>query len=286
MTKHLAHSELILNADGSIYHLNLMPDDIADTIIVVGDPNRVPMVSRHFDRIEVSKQKRELVTHTGYIGQKRMTVLSTGMGPGNIDIVMNELDALANIDFETRAINENVKSLSIIRLGTSGSLHPNLHPGEILVSQHAIGFDTTMTFYGQKRSAAFNDFMANQGAGPIHHYWASSSQALLDHICTQAMRGITLTAPGFYGAQNRSLRLPYAISLPFDHLHRFFIDGISVTNMEMESSCLYFLSELLGHKALSVNCILANRLLGTFANNPRRVVEKMIEAALNDIATL
>ncbi len=284
--KRLAESELILNRDGSIYHLNVLPQEIANTIIVVGDPDRVPKVSKFFDRIEVEKRKRELVTHTGYMGNKRLTVLSTGMGPGNIDIVMNELDALANIDFTTRMVKEHLTTLNIIRLGTSGSLNPNISPGEILVNQFAIGFDTTLSFYGQQSLPSLDIFLAKHGIQNLTNYWAACDINLNAVICPEFIRGTTLTAPGFYGAQNRALRIPYTIDLPFNEFHQFSIENIPVTNMEMETACIYLFAQLMGHRALSINAILANRLLGTFADDPASVERKMIENALDDICSL
>ena len=282
----LAESELVLNADGSIYHLNLHPEDIADTILLVGDPNRVEKISRHFDAIELKKSKREFVTHTGNIGNKRLTVISTGMGPGNIDIFMNELDALVNIDLNQRQIKESKRSLSLIRLGTSGSLHPDLQPGDLLMSRHAIGFDTVMSFYQDKEHTEFSAYLAKHTGRQIHNYWSSSSADLDKIIGGNEMRGTTLTCPGFYGAQNRALRLPYKIALPFDDIHRFKINDIPITNMEMETSVIYSFAELLGHKALSVNCILANRIHGTFCKSPKAAVERMIEDLLDRICAI
>jgi uridine phosphorylase len=279
----MANSELILNDDGSIYHLHLLPSDIADTVITVGDPKRVEVVSQYFDRIEVRKQKREFITHTGYIGQKRLTVISTGMGPGNIDIFMNELDALANIDFQTRSIKAEKKSLSVIRLGTSGSLHPQLLPGQLVISTRSIGMDTAAAFYIDKKTPGFDEFLIKHQSFGIPNYWASCSQSLNHSFPHQIKRGTTLTAPGFYGAQNRMLRLPYRIKLPFDFMHQFEVDGFPITNMEMETSVIYMFSELMGHRALSINCILANRIHGTFSADPARDVRNMIESMLEYI---
>ena len=281
--RRLADSELILNSDGSIYHLNLLPEDIADTIITVGDPNRVPQVSKHFDEIELKKTKREFVTHTGRIGNKRMTVISTGMGPGNIDIFMNELDALVNIDFASRSIRDQLRSLSIIRLGTSGSLHPDLHPGDLLVSQHAVGLDTVMSFYFDKRLPEFDVFLKQNIGRTIPHYWSSCNSDLNNKVNTDAMRGVTITAPGFYGAQNRRLRMPNPLSLPFDKMHKLRIKDFPCTNLEMETATIYAFSEILGHKALSINCILANRLHKTFTDEPKKAVSNMISNMLEEL---
>lgn len=279
----IAASELILNADQSIYHLNLLPDDIADTIITVGDPNRVPAVSQHFDRIETIKQKREFLTHTGYIGDERLSVISTGMGAGNIDIFMNEIDALLTIDFNRRVPLSEKRSARIIRLGTSGSLHPDIHPGDLVVSRYAIGFDAAMAYYPYEEHIEFGAFLRAYGADVPCHYITDASEQLNDKILPNARRGITLTSPGFYAAQNRSIRLPSAVTLPFDAFHKFGIEGVPITNMEMETSCLYLLGQLLGHDMLSVNCILANRLHGTFSTAAKKDVGKMIELFLSDL---
>lgn len=279
----IAPSELILNADGSIYHLNLRPDDIADTIIIVGDPNRVTQVSRHFDGIDIIKQKREFLTHTGHYQGHRLTVMSTGMGAGNIDIFMNEIDALVSIDFEKRQIKRNPRSLNIIRLGTSGSLHPTIVPGEIVISELAIGLDAAMAYYAHNRDTRFDAYLSAKDCSVPHHYITSCSSKLNEKILPEAHRGITLTAPGFYAAQNRSLRLPYAIEFPFDDIHQFTCDGIHITNMEMETACLYLMGELLGHHILSVNCILANRISGQFSANPKQEVNSMIEQFLHSL---
>ncbi len=285
MVRRIAESELILNEDGSIYHLNLHPDELADTIVTVGDPNRVSAVSKHFDQLEIKKAKREIVTHTGYIGSRRLTVLSTGMGPGNIDIVLNELDALVNIDFNNRQIKKRQQQLTLIRLGTSGSLHPDVQPDDIVISQYAIGLDTAMSFYGTAPNSHFEEFLQLHKARIPHHYWAECDKSLNTQIRKEASRGVTITSPGFYGAQNRSIRLPYSMVLPFDQFHTFEIENIPITNMEMETASLYFMANQLGHRALSVNCILANRLKGTFSSNPKASVNKMIIETLEDIVT-
>lgn len=290
----LAASELILNPDGSVYHLNLLPEDVAETIITVGDPQRVSDVTKHFDRIEIKKVKREFVTHTGYVGDKRITVISTGIGAGNIDIVMNELDALVNINLQTRQINESLKTLKIIRLGTSGSIHPDIQVDEVLISQFALGLDATIRFYGSvfgKSARLFQgEIQTNSDSQsisrelkPISHYYTACSERLNQTILPTAKRGITVTAPGFYAAQGRKLRGNIAHELSYDNWHKFSFETIPFTNLEMETACIYALANLLGHEALSVNCILANRLNGTFSNNPKASVEKMIVEFLNSI---
>ena len=285
MKERFAESELILNADGSIYHLNLHADEIANTVITVGDPQRVSAVSRHFDKIEVQKAKREFITHTGELNGQRLTVMSTGMGPGNIDIFMNELDALANIDLSNRTLKSSATSLNIIRLGTSGSIHPDIHPGDYLVSAYAVGLDTTLTFYAANVSDQFQHFMTRHDNPNLHHYQTAADPYLNRALFKKEKRGVTLTTPGFYAAQNRSLRLPYSKNLYLNKLHTCEVEGMPFTNLEMETASIYYFAELLGHRALSLNCILANRLDGTFSKKPKADVDEMIEYALEELTT-
>lgn len=280
----LARSELITNEDGSIYHLNLLPGDIAETIITVGDPDRVIEVSKHFNEIEVIKQKREFTTHTGTFRGKRLSVISTGIGAGNIDIFMNEIDALVNVDLEKRIILDKKRQLNIIRLGTSGSLHPDILPGDLVISSHAIGFDAAMAFYEVSDLPSFRKFLQIGKDDPFpNHYFTAGSTELMERF-TGWKSGITISSPGFYAAQNRSIRLASKVRLPFEKLHTFEYDGHEVTNMEMETSCIYALASLMGHRALSVNCILANRLEGTFSSTPHDDVELMIGQVLDILA--
>jgi len=271
-------SELILNPDGSIYHLALLPEDIADTIILVGDLDRVPEVSKYFDRIELRKQRREFITHTGWIGQKRISVVSTGIGTDNIDIALNELDALVNIDFKTRQINSRVHVLNLIRIGTSGAIHPSVKLDDYVISKYAIGLDALGHFY-DVQNIKFPSL-------PPWSYMTTAYDFDLGFFDSDFISGITLTCPGFYNPQGRMLRISSGNSLPLEELISFQMKGIPITNIEMETSAIYLLSALLGHKAISFNAILAQRLSGEFSQNPEIVVEELIRKVLKWVATL
>lgn len=282
----IGESELILNADGSIYHLNLLPEDIAPTVIVVGDPNRVQQVSRYFDTIELKKQKREFLTHTGMRNGKRLTVLSTGIGTGNIDIVLNELDALVNIDFSTREIKPTGNSLDIVRIGTSGALQPNIPVDSFLLSHYAIGLDGILHFY-EKEHVEIDEMTQSLIA---HLGWTDKGIVPYTTICNQELEkqfdsnrirlGTTLTNAGFYGPQGRELRLKQKLTDFHSKLASFRYQDNSITNLEMETATIYGLSKLLGHRAVSLNAILANRPLGTFSKNPLKTVDSLIKLSL------
>ena len=288
----LAPSELILNEDGSIYHLHLLPEQIADTIITVGDPDRVEHVTRHFESVEFSTQKREFKTQTGLYKGKRLTVISTGIGTDNIDIVLNELDALANIDFKSRSIKGNLKALNIIRLGTSGSIQQDIPVDSVLISKKALGFDALLHFYESDslRDRAFEDaFIKHTNWNPEKSkpYCISADQKLFDHFIEDTIfSGITATNIGFYGPQGRKLRLNTQDPQMNKKLETFSFSGESITNLEMETSGIYGLSLLLGHRALSINAILANRAKETFSSKPSQTVDAMIIWALDRIALL
>lgn len=290
--KPIPNSELIIKADGSIYHLNLRPENIADTIITVGDPERVGKVSRHFDEIEFKTAKREFVTHTGRIGKKRLTVISSGIGTDNIDIVINEIDALANIDFKTRLPNENPKVLNFIRIGTSGCLQKDIPVESIVVSAFAIGLDNLMHYYPYQNTLQeaqlydeLDSFLNHVGRLPVVPYVFSSSKELLETIGKGLIKGITLTSPGFYAPQGRALRGKTKL-LPdyLEKLSHFEFENCKMTNFEMETSGIYGLSRLLGHRALSCNVILANRMAKTFSPDPKALEEKLIIEILGRIA--
>ena len=288
----LASSELILNEDQSIYHLHLKPENLADVVITVGDPDRVAEVSRHFEHIEFSTQKREFKTETGTFKGKRISVISTGIGTDNIDIVLNELDALVNIDFETREIKEQKKSLQLIRLGTSGAIQPDIPVDSILLSKRALGFDSLLHFYqsASVRDYAFEQaFSAHLQLNPEKStpYCVEADSALLNHFKNpNYFEGTTVTNVGFYGPQGRTLRLQTEDATLNDKLPSFRLQSEKITNLEMETSGIYGLSKLLGHRALSVNAILANRAIGKFSKNPSEIVERMITEALERIAEL
>ena len=279
-------SELILNADQSIYHLNLLPQDIAHTIITVGDPERVNDVSSHFDSIELKKGKREFITHTGTLNGKRISVISTGIGTDNIDIVLNELDALVNIDFTTRALKPELTQLDIVRIGTSGAIQPNIPIDSFLLSEYAIGLDGLVHFYNAK-DIQVRDF---QEAFVRHTNWPAEKSApyvvqcdrkLAEKIHSNRIRlGVTITSTGFYGPQGRQLRLAPKKSGFIANLQSFLHNGFQLTNLEMETSGIYALSKLLGHRAVSLNAILANRVTGAFSQTPKKTVDKLIQHTL------
>ncbi|MBE7175454.1 MAG: nucleoside phosphorylase [Mucilaginibacter polytrichastri] len=275
----IAESEMVLNADGSVYHLNLLPDDLAETVITVGDPDRVAEVSKCFDRIELRKGKREFLTHTGYIGNTRVSVVSTGIGTDNIDIVLNELDALVNLDLEKRQVKKALKPLSIIRIGTSGSIRPDIGCDDILVSSHALGLDTLMQYYQWDRSREGFPEGLHEILGTLPSYFAPASEDLLAKFSDQ-QQGITVTAPGFYAPQGRYVRAEPAFPDLFRKLAFFTWKNRTFTNLEMETAGIYALSALLGHKALSVNAILGNRTAGTFSKNPEKTISAAIDLVL------
>ena len=287
----IKESELILNPDGSIYHLNLRPEQVADTIILVGDPNRVPRVSAYFDTIEFSTQKREFCTHTGTYKGKRLTALSTGIGPDNIDIVINELDALFNIDLHTRKPKEQLTSLNIVRFGTSGSLQADIPVDSFVLSSHGLGMDNMLHAY---KDAPKVREIAMEEAFIAHTQWNTDKgrpyivgcgETLKQRLLTdKVFEGITGTAPGFYGPQGRMLRLPVQDPTLNDKLHSFNYKGYRMTNLEMETSAIYGLSKLLGHQAVSLNAIIANRATGTFTKDTKKVVENLIVYGLEQLA--
>ncbi len=283
-------SELIINDRGAIYHLNVRPEEIADTIITVGDPERVAEVSKYFDRVEHKLAHREFITHTGYIGQKRISVLSTGIGPDNIDIALNEIDALANINFDTRSINDQKKSVSIIRMGTCGSLQGEVGVNELVAGTHGLGIDNVLHFYERENNeeekailAAFDEH-TKISAHKIQPYIASASAGLLKHFTEGYSHGITVTCPGFYGPQGRILRLPLKMPNLVDQMTSFKYGQHRIANFEMETSAIYGLCNLLGHQCLSINVIIANRVKKEYSKDMGKAVDYMIEKSLGIIA--
>ncbi len=271
-----SNSELILNDDGTIYHLGLGPDDIADTIITVGDPDRVNQVTQHFDKVSFEKKRREFYTVTGSISGKRLTVISTGIGTDNIDIVINELDALRNVDLTTRMEKPELSSLTFIRLGTSGAIRKEVEIDSLIVSEYAIGMDVLLKHYPVLDSHAELKALVIDGA----HYAAYADAVLVDAFSGIANKGITITAPGFYGPQSRSIRIPSRTDI-FNRVSDIEFKGLRVTNLEMETAGIYGLSNLLGHKAVSINAILANRVTQAFSNTPKKTVDAMIRSSLD-----
>lgn len=288
--KRIPESELVVNGDGSIYHLDLKPGHIAETIITVGDPGRVAMVSKYFDKIEFKGQKREFVTHTGQLGNKRLTVISTGIGPDNIDIVMNELDALVNIDLDTRQPKAAQTSLDIIRMGTSGCLQPGVEVGSLVLSAFAVGLDNLMHFYhfspDKIETALYWKLLDSHFPFPTRPYAVQGSEALLNALGEGLRQGITMTAPGFYAPQGRSVRLESRLQGKLESLMDFRFEQWPIMNFEMESSAIYGLSKLLGHRALSCNVILANRADKTFSNDPKGITEYMIKTMLERLESM
>ena len=278
----IKESELILNPDGSIYHLNLKPEDISDTILFVGDQDRVEKITKHFDTIEFSTQKREFKTQTGTYKGKRISVISTGIGPDNIDIVLNELDALINIDFKTRTIKEKLNSLNIIRIGTSGSLQSDIPVDSFLIGTHGLDLNGMLHFY--ELEDICNHEIEN--AFMNHTHWNSnkarpiviSNSLELERIfeSKQTYKGVTGTAGGFYGPQGRVLRLAIQDSELNNKMNSFLYNGFRISNLEMETATIYGLSKLLGHNAVSLNAIIANRANGTFSKNPAKTIESLI----------
>lgn len=284
----ISESDLIINPDGSIYHLNLLPGDIAQTVITVGDPDRVGEVSKYFDKIELKKGKREFITHTGYVGKKRVTVLSTGIGTDNIDIVFNELDALVNVNFETREIKKELTSLNIIRVGTSGAVQPDIPMGTILASSYGLGMDALMNYYLQQLSGdeqiLMDDIKAHFGhLKNINPYLTAASETLLNTIGKDMAKGITITAPGFYAPQGRIVRAKNAVPDFIGQINSFKSNQHRITNLEMETAGIYALAKVLGHNAISVNAILASRVNFEFSKEPNKIVAQAIKMVLERI---
>tara|TARA_R110002072_G_scaffold17207_7_gene65755 strand:+ start:8045 stop:8914 length:870 start_codon:yes stop_codon:yes gene_type:complete len=286
---HIKESELILNPDGSIYHLNLKPENISNTIIFVGDQDRVEKVTSHFDSIEFETQKREFKTQTGHYKGKRITVISTGIGPDNIDIVLNELDALVNIDFTTRQIKEKLTSLDIIRIGTSGALQDHIPVDSFLLSTHGLDINGMLHSYkiDTIRNTDIEEAFVQQTnwhpnkANPIV---IEGSHKLEKKFESDKMhKGLTATAGGFYGPQGRVLRLAIQDAELNSKMDDFNFNGVKIANFEMETSAIYGLAKLMGHEAMSLNAIIANRVLGTFSKSSSTVIQNLITYTLNKI---
>ncbi|MCW3126764.1 MAG: hypothetical protein JWO03_2422 [Bacteroidetes bacterium] len=287
--KVISETDLILNPDGSVYHLHLRPEQIADTIITVGDPGRVGEITRHFDSIEHTVHYREFLTQTGMMGLKRLTVISTGIGTDNIDIVFNELDALVNIDLKTRQVKEDITSLQIIRLGTSGAVSDQVELDSLLLSECAIGMEGLMSYY--KQSASIQETLLAEAflnhvhlAFPsVYPYAAFADNELLERFDSMGKRGLTLTAPGFYAPQGRQLRFVSQSTELINLIQSFRHLNYHVTNLEMETSGIYGLGKHLGHRCLSINAIVAQRAKNVFSKDAGKTVDKMIRQALEII---
>jgi uridine phosphorylase len=285
----IQESELIINNRGAIYHLDLRPEEMANTVITVGDPGRVQEVSKHFDRIEFRCHHREFITHTGYIGKKRITVVSTGIGPDNIDIVLNELDAVANIDFETRLVKPQHTALQIFRLGTSGSLQEDIDVDSMVAGTHGLGLDNLLHFYRpdnhEEERHILQAFITHTQMAPPFSmpYISSASATLLKHFATDYHHGITVTCPGFYGPQGRVLRMGLARPDLINLLQDFRFGPHRISNFEMETSAIYGIGKLLGHQCLSLNVIVANRIKKSFSKDSKAAVFRLIEKSLDII---
>jgi uridine phosphorylase len=282
----ISPTDLILNSDGSVYHLNLLPENISNTIITVGDPGRVYKVSQYFDDVEFEMNKREFITHTGSLGGKRITVMSTGIGTDNIEIFFNEIDALVNIDLKTREPKSRKRKLKVIRIGTSGALQEDIKLGSHLVSDYAVGLDNLMTFYNlpmNEKETRLSEELQAATRLPFTPYVVRGSEELLETIGSGMIQGNTVTCPGFYAPQGRSLRLPTRFPKLLEDLNYFHSDDFWLTNFEMETAGYYALGRLLGHDVISVNAILANRITNKFSKDPDKVIDSLIKTVLERI---
>lgn len=285
--KAIPSSELIINQDGSIFHLHLKPEHIAKDIILVGDPGRVEIVSSYFEKIEYKIQNREFLTHTGYFKNKRITVISTGIGTDNIDIVVNELDALVNIDLKTKTIKKDHTSLNFIRIGTSGALQEDIEVDSFLMSRTAIGFDGLLNFYDRRNEICNLDveqaFLEHTNWNKLlpSPYFIDASEELINKFGENIRKGNTISAPGFYGPQGRQLRLRTSDPLLNDKITAFNFNGFKITNYEMESSAIFGLSKLLGHKSVTICAIIANRIAKQYSKDYKPIIKKLIEHVLD-----
>ena len=288
----IPESELIINSRGAIYHLDLRPEELAPTVITVGDPERVQLVSKYFDSVETRAAHREFVSATGYLGKKRITVISTGIGTDNIDIVLNEIDALANIDFETRLIKPQLTPLQIIRIGTSGSLQQSIPVDSYVMSTHGLGIDNLLNFYRHQENEEEKELLQSFiTQTQLHHsiahpYISSCSPSLAKHFVSEFHRGITVTCPGFYGPQSRILRLGLSQPQLQTRLTEFSFGMHRISNFEMETSGIYGLGKMLGHHCLSLSAIVANRVSKVFSKDGSKLVEQLVVKSLEIISRL
>ncbi|MCK4920892.1 MAG: nucleoside phosphorylase [Bacteroidales bacterium] len=291
MSKEYKSSELILNPDGSIYHLHLKKENVADKIILVGDPGRVKTISDLFDKVEFKVENREFVTHTGIYNGERLTAISTGIGTDNIDIVLNELDAIFNIDLKTHQKIENLKSLKLVRIGTTGGLQEELVPGSFVLSRYAAGFDGLMHFYRNGNSVS-NELIekafvkhTNWSGKRAVPYFAKGDDELFNLLNEGVHSGITISAPGFYGPQGRQLRLPVIDSSLNEKISSFRFESLKITNFEMESSALFGLSTLLGHQAATICAVVANRISGKSITDHKPVIADLLKFTLDQLVS-
>lgn len=289
MKNRYEESELIMNPDGSIYHLHMKPEDVGDYVLLAGDPGRIRMIAAYFDEIHSERHNREFLSVNGRVGRHKVTALSTGIGTDNIDIVVNELDALVNIDLETRTDSQVRRKLKLIRIGTSGAIQSDIKPGSVVASSRVIGFDGLLNFYRERDRVCLPDlekrFMEITGwpgrlAAP---YAVAADESLLNAFAADYRQGITISSNGFYAPQGRQLRASLMYPELFASLHQFEHEGLSITNFEMEGSAIYGLSRILGHQALTLCLIIANRKAGTFAGDYSGSMHKLIERTLSAI---
>ncbi len=292
MNKPIKPSDIMLQSDGRIYHLGLRPEELADTVICVGNPERVEMISQYFDEIELKQQHREFVTHTGYLEKKRLTVISSGIGTDNIDIVLNELDALVNIDLKERVVKPEFKPLNIIRLGTSGGLHADVPVDSFIIAHYAIGMDLLLNFYQFEPTPEEIDGLSTflnaipKARELTKPYFVKSCEQLYLHLKTGCLEGITVSAAGFFAPQGRLLRAATSFPNLLDDLRSFSFNGERVLNLEMEASAIYGLGEMLGHHCCSMAVLVANRATGEVSKNSLKSVQLLIESALPKILTI
>jgi uridine phosphorylase len=285
----IAESELIINPRGAVYHIDLRPEELASNIIIVGDPDRVGMVSKYFDTIEIKRQHREFVSHTGVVGKKRITCTSTGIGPDNIDIVLNEFDALVNIDFESRMIKKELATLNIMRIGTSGSLQADIPVDSWVAGTHGLGLDNLLNYYRLEHNEQEKELLQSFVTQTQLHsqicnpYISLASPSLLKYFVGGFHHGITATCPGFYGPQGRVLRLGIRNPELIDRLTQFRFGQHRITNFEMETSAIYGLGRLLGHHCLSLNAVIANRISKEFTKDAHKLVDGLIKKVLETI---
>ncbi len=280
----ISETDLIINPDGSVYHLNLKPENVHDTIITVGDPSRVFSVSEYFDTIDFEMNRREFITHSGTYKGKKVTVMSTGMGTDNVEIFMTELDALVNVDLKTREVKEKKKKLNLIRVGTSGSLQEDIKLGTHLVSDYGIGLDTLMSFYNLVQTG-FENTISNKIRAyldlPFKPYCVEGSDGLREKFAHDMHRGNTVTCPGFYGPQGRKVRLDVKYPNLLNDLLSFHLEDFWLTNLDMETAGYYALARMMGHEMISLNAIIANRARNKFSKDPNKVIDALIKKVLD-----
>ena len=286
MPAKFSETDLILNKDGSIYHLNLLPEHISDRVITVGDPGRVHRISRYFDQVDFEMNKREFITHVGSYKGKRITVISTGMGTDNVEILMTELDALVNIDLKKREVKARKKRLKIVRIGTSASIQEEVRLGSHVLSEYAIGLDPLIHFYKMDQGTfeqSVCDKLQDELQLPYPPYCIKGSDYLIDKFKDDMTLGNTVTCHGFYAPQGRELRIPIRYPKLAERLNYFHIDDFWLTNLEMETAGYYALSKILGHDMISMNAIVANRMRNKYAEDPNQVIDSLIRKVLENI---